>query len=60
MNKGRRRAKAIESIDRAARYSLLEACSLVKEGSFAKFDESVDIAVRLGVNPRHADQMVRG
>jgi len=37
-----------------------EACALVKEASFAKFDESVDLAVRLGVNPKHADQMVRG
>jgi large subunit ribosomal protein L1 len=39
---------------------LEEAIGLVKETSYAKFDESVDLAVRLGVNPRHADQMVRG
>jgi large subunit ribosomal protein L1 len=39
---------------------LAEACELLKQASFAKFEESVDIAVRLGVNPRHADQMVRG
>ena len=46
-------------IDRQKRYSLNEACALVKEVSFAKFDETVDAAVRLGVNPRHADQMIR-
>ena len=51
---------AIEKSDRNRRYSLPEAVQLVKESSFAKFDESVDIAVRLGVNPKHADQMVRG
>ena len=46
-------------VDRSKRYSLSEACALVKEVSFAKFDETVDAAVRLGVNPRHADQMIR-
>jgi len=40
--------------------SLDEACNLVKKAASAKFDETVDLAVRLGVNPRHADQMVRG
>lgn len=49
-----------ENIDRKRRYDLEEAIELVKESGFAKFDESVDLAVRLGVNPRHADQMVRG
>lgn len=47
-------------IDRAKKYTLEEACALVKKAAPAKFDETVDIAVRLGVNPRHADQMVRG
>jgi large subunit ribosomal protein L1 len=47
-------------IDRAARVSLDQACDTVKKTANAKFDETVDIAVRLGVNPRHADQMVRG
>src|SRR4051812_16373250 len=47
-------------VDRAKRYTLPEACKLVKDAAPAKFDETVDIAVRLGVNPRHADQMVRG
>jgi len=57
---GRRRNDAIAKVDRGRLYALGEACDLVKESSFAKFDESVDIAVRLGVNPKHADQMVRG
>ncbi|MCC6522340.1 MAG: 50S ribosomal protein L1 [Polyangiaceae bacterium] len=47
-------------IDRTKRYSLEEASALVKQVAAAKFDETVDLAVRLGVNPRHADQMVRG
>ncbi|NJK31602.1 MAG: 50S ribosomal protein L1, partial [Deltaproteobacteria bacterium] len=47
-------------VDRDKRYTIVEACQLVKEASFAKFDETVDCAARLGVNPKHADQMVRG
>ena len=47
-------------VDRSKRYSIDEACKLVPETKVAKFDESVDIAVRLGVDPKHADQMVRG
>lgn len=49
-----------ETVDRSIKVSLDEACSQVKTMANAKFDETVDIAVRLGVNPRHADQMVRG
>jgi large subunit ribosomal protein L1 len=49
-----------EQFDRLEKLSLREACDLVKKVSNAKFDETVDLAVRLGVNPRHADQMVRG
>jgi large subunit ribosomal protein L1 len=60
MKTGKKRKAAIEAIDRDRRYPLTEACALVSKASFAKFDESVDIAVRLGVNPKHADQMVRG
>ena len=60
MKPGKRRRTAIETSDRNRRYSLDEAVKMVKDISFAKFDESVDIAVRLGVNPKHADQMVRG
>lgn len=41
-------------------YSLEEAVSFMKKNSFAKFDESVDVTIRLGVNPKHSDQMVRG
>ena len=41
-------------------YSLDESVSLVKKLSFAKFDETVDISLRMGVNPKHSDQMVRG
>ena len=44
----------------ARKYTIEEACALVKKAKFAKFDETVDLAVRLGVNPKHADQMVRG
>jgi large subunit ribosomal protein L1 len=54
------RVKAEEIIDRTRKYSVDEAATLVKKAKFAKFDETVDIAVRLGVNPKHADQMVRG
>jgi large subunit ribosomal protein L1 len=54
------RAKALGSYDREKRHSVEEAVTIVKGAAFAKFDESVDIAVRLGVNPKHADQMVRG
>src|SRR5512136_3206702 len=51
---------ALAKIDRTRNYALKEAIALVKSASYAKFDESVDVAVRLGVDPRHADQMVRG
>jgi large subunit ribosomal protein L1 len=54
------RAKAEQIVDLTRKYSVEEAASLVKKAKFAKFDETVDIAVRLGVNPKHADQMVRG
>jgi large subunit ribosomal protein L1 len=60
MEPGRRREEALRIVERDKRYTLVEACALVKQASFAKFDETVDLAVRLGVNPRHADQMVRG
>lgn len=51
---------AREKFDRNVRVSVEDAIRLVKEAAYGKFDESIDIAVRLGVNPRHADQMVRG
>jgi large subunit ribosomal protein L1 len=49
-----------KKVDKAAEYPLRDAVSLVKENATAKFDESVDIAIRLGVDPRKADQLVRG
>lgn len=60
MKPGKRRKSAIERLERSHRYTLNEAVSIVKELGFASFDESVDVAVRLGVDPKHADQMVRG
>ena len=56
----KKRQKAIGSYDSQKQHSVGEAVGLVKSMAHAKFDESVDIAVRLGVNPKHADQMVRG
>ena len=49
-----------KQLNKADKHELREALGLVKEMAFAKFDETVDMAVRLGVNPRHADQVVRG
>ena len=57
---GKKYQKAASRVDRTKRYSLADACKLLPETKVAKFDESVDIAVRLGVDPKHADQMVRG
>lgn len=51
---------AAAKVDRSKSYPLQEGLELVKGAAFAKFDETVDVAVRLGVDPRHADQMVRG
>lgn len=48
-----------EAFDRSRRYPLADAVKILKEHKIAKFDESVEVAVRLGVNPKHADQMVR-
>ncbi len=56
----KKHAAALAKVDRSKRYSVEEAVALVQAAAFAKFDESVDVAVRLGVNPKHADQMVRG
>lgn len=51
---------AAAKIDRTKVYALKSALEVVKDASYAKFDETVDVAVKLGVDPRHADQMVRG
>ncbi len=56
-----KKKKAVgEKIDLTKEYSLEDAVSLVKESSYAKFDESIDLAVNLGIDPRKSDQMVRG
>jgi large subunit ribosomal protein L1 len=57
---GKRVLKAREGINREKLYALDEAVQMVKERAKAKFDETVEIAMNLGVDPRHADQMVRG
>ena len=56
----KKRKEALSKVDRTILYSLADAASLVKEITTTKFDASVDMAVRLGVDPRKADQMVRG
>ena len=56
----KKRAAVDAMIDQQRKYTVEEACALVKKAQYAKFDETVDVAVRLGVNPKHADQMVRG
>ena len=57
---GKQYREAIKKIDRTQKYSVSEAVALLKQVTFAKFDESVDLDVRLGVDPRNADQQVRG
>ncbi len=58
--RGKKYQQAAAQINPELEYSLEEACDLVKKTSVTKFDASVDIDIRLGVDPRHADQMVRG
>lgn len=57
---GKKYLEVKKKVDPQRKYKLDEALGLVLETSYAKFDESVDVAMRLGVDPRHADQMVRG
>ena len=57
---GKKYRASADKIDTTKRYSALEACQLAKDTGTAKFDETVEVAVRLGVDPRHADQMIRG
>ena len=57
---GKKLAKAREGIDREHLYPLTDAVKMVKDRASAKFDETIEIAINLGVDPRHADQMVRG
>lgn len=56
----KKQGEALAKVDRTKTYGVSEAVDLLKNSAYAKFDETVDIAVRLGVDPRHADQMVRG
>lgn len=60
MKKGKKYTDSFKLIDRSKQYDPEEAVSLVKQTAKAKFDETVEISVRLGVDPRHADQQVRG
>jgi large subunit ribosomal protein L1 len=57
---GRKYSEARSKVDPQKKYTFTDALSLVVDNAYAKFDESVDVALRLGVDPRHADQMVRG
>jgi large subunit ribosomal protein L1 len=57
---GKKYRDAAKKIEETTRYQPTQAIELVKGAAFAKFDETVDVAVRLGVDPRHADQVVRG
>jgi large subunit ribosomal protein L1 len=59
-NLGKRTTKAREGIDREKLYTIDDAVKLIKDRAKAKFDETIEIAMNLGVDPRHADQMVRG
>ena len=56
----KKHSEAMSKIDRNKVYQLVAAVDVVKQTAYAKFDETVDVAVKLGVDPRHADQMVRG
>jgi len=57
---GKRTRQAREGVDREKLYPLSEAVKMVKERAKAKFDETIEVAMNLGIDPRHADQMVRG
>src|ERR1700761_5692164 len=60
MSVGKRLNKAREGVDREKLYGLPEAIKMVKERAKAKFGESIELSMNLGVDPRHADQMFRG
>jgi len=60
MKRSKRYREIIAKVDRTQEYSIEEAVKVLKSFTAAKFDETIEIAMRLGVNPRHADQMVRG
>ena len=60
MKRGKRYNKSMSTVEAGKDYSLDEAVQLVKQSATAKFDESIEVCVNLGVDPRHADQVVRG
>ncbi|HEX3576273.1 MAG TPA: 50S ribosomal protein L1 [Rhodopila sp.] len=60
MAKNKRLAAALKAVDRSKAYPLADAIALIKSVSKAKFDETVEMSMNLGIDPRHADQMVRG
>jgi large subunit ribosomal protein L1 len=60
MSEGKKFTAAAARVDLTKLYGVPEAIALVKSGAFAKFNETVEVAMRLGVDPKHADQMVRG
>ena len=60
MKRGKKYTEAAKLVDRATQYDVAEAISLVKKTAVAKFDETVEAHIRLGVDGRHADQQVRG
>jgi large subunit ribosomal protein L1 len=60
MKRSKRYQKSLDTIDRNKEYSVEDAIKLIKDTATAKFDETIEIAMKLGVDPRHADQMVRG
>ncbi len=57
---GKRIVNAYKNVDRNKVYALKEAVKMVKENAKAKFDETIEVAINLGVDPKHADQMIRG
>ena len=57
---GKRLVNAYKNLDKFQEYSLKDAIKIVKENATAKFDETIDLAINLGVDPKHADQMIRG
>jgi len=58
--RSKKHTEALKKVDRTVQYDPLNALELAVSSSYVKFDETIDVAVRLGVDPRHADQMVRG
>ena len=57
---GKRYKENLENIDRNTEYNLVDAFNIIKNFKSVKFDESIDLAINLGVDPKHADQLVRG